>query len=794
MARHASGMQTKSSASLSKAQPPKMNKRLALLALTLALVAAGPLVDGFRPPAVPLIVFDPYMNIWSTSDKLYDSWPNIWYGQTKGMSGAIRVDGRTYRFMGSSPDFPNTAEQTSVKVQPTTTIYTFNAGPVELTLKFISPTIPTDLELLAQPITYITFRVKSTDGHSHQVEIYYDQSGEFVTHKPDVDITWDRGNVGSLIYARMGTQAQTLFKPVGDAVGINWGHAYVAVPSSDARVSVNSDATSRQSFAQSGTIPKEDDGRKPRRANDQWPVIAARWSFNVGAADSTTKYLIFAYDDVFSLSWFSTPFPAYWKKSFNSTDALLNNAQKQMNNYISQTERLDKVVMSQTLSAGGSQYSTIASLAWRQTFGATKLVWNTQKEELWYFLKEISSNGDFNTVDVLFPAIPLLLWANPNLAELILLPHLSYAANEAPIRYGLEWAPHQLGVYPVADVTPQAQEQMPVEESGDLLLIIEWLAKTNATEYTSRIYPRYKDTIDQWANYLISGYNSPQNQGPSEEGSDLPGDAGQASSTEDCRNQCLNNPNCAAWGFDTCGSGKCWFKGTNTATTPNNCRTSGYFEGKLVLPDPGYQLCTDDFLGPIPHNVNLASKGIIAVDAYADFLIAMNRKDEAQNFKTVAKSFADHWVSQGFEKDHYKLQYDLPDSYSLQYNLVFQKFLKIETFDKTILENEAKYYFNHHWNRYGAPLSSQTEAQPEHFTKLDWLAWSGTLTSDATLAAHYWEAIYLFAHETPSRVPLSDWYRTHDARQQGFQARPVVGGFYAWMLVQEGANAKLQFP
>lgn len=47
-----------------------------LLIIACGLFAANAqLIDGFRPPAVPLIVFDPFMNIWSMSDNLYDNFP-----------------------------------------------------------------------------------------------------------------------------------------------------------------------------------------------------------------------------------------------------------------------------------------------------------------------------------------------------------------------------------------------------------------------------------------------------------------------------------------------------------------------------------------------------------------------------------------------------------------------------------------------------------------------------------------------------------------------------------------------
>ena len=57
----------------------------------------------FRPPAVPLVTYDPFLSIWSEADHLNDATTKHWTQHDHSLVSLIRIDGKTYRLMGAEP-------------------------------------------------------------------------------------------------------------------------------------------------------------------------------------------------------------------------------------------------------------------------------------------------------------------------------------------------------------------------------------------------------------------------------------------------------------------------------------------------------------------------------------------------------------------------------------------------------------------------------------------------------------------------------------------------------------------
>jgi hypothetical protein len=76
------------------------------------------------------------------------------------------------------------------------------------------------------------------------------------------------------------------------------------------------------------------------------------------------------------------------------------------------------------------------------------------------------------------------------------------------------------------------------------------------------------------------------------------------------------------------------------------------------------------------------------------------------------------------------------------------------------------------------------------YTKLDWEIWTATLTEDRTQFNALMDPIGKWLNETPSRVPLTDWYDTKTGVMLHFQARSVVGGVFIKALADKKLREK----
>jgi hypothetical protein len=158
------------------------------------------------------------------------------------------------------------------------------------------------------------------------------------------------------------------------------------------------------------------------------------------------------------------------------------------------------------MAAAGQNYLTITSLSARQAFGAVQLVGNSTKQYL--FLKEISSDGNVQTVDVIFPFHPILLYTNSTLLKLLLDPLFE---NQETGQYPNAWSMHDLGSsYPNATGHPAGNdEQQPLEECGNMLIMtLAYAQRLKDTAYLSKHYKILK----QWTQYLVAEALIPANQ------------------------------------------------------------------------------------------------------------------------------------------------------------------------------------------------------------------------------------------------------------------------------------------
>lgn len=474
--------------------------------------------EAFRPPAVPLIVHDPYFSIWSRADRLTDVDTTHWTGKPHPLTGMVWVDEKGYRVMGAEPADVPALLQTSVNVLPTRTIYKFANDKIRLTLTFLTPILPDDLDLLSRPLTYIIWDVESADGDKHLVRVYLDVSALLAVNTPDQLVDVEEVRIPGLRPnpLRMGSKSQAVLERRGDDVRIDWGHLWLAIARGGGGINrifpVENDGTNaRAHFARTGSAlsPLY---REHVIEGGQGLGLAATPGSELLGGEPARMVVMIAYDDLYSIRYFSEDLRPYWRRDKKwAAESMLMDAASRFEELEKRCKAFDEELMADLERLGGPGYAKLCALAYRQSFGATKLVADAAGKPL-FFTKECHSNGCIGTVDVFYPQSPQCLFFSPALMKATVVPILDYASSP---RWKFPFAPHDLGQYPHA--TGQVygggekseKNQMMVEESANMLLLVAAIAEA---EGKMAFAERYWPLLEKWAAYLEAKGFDPENQ------------------------------------------------------------------------------------------------------------------------------------------------------------------------------------------------------------------------------------------------------------------------------------------
>ncbi|TVY53517.1 Glutaminase A [Lachnellula cervina] len=479
--------------------------------------AAASTFSPARPPAIPLAVKSPYMSTWQYAGSdggnggyLAGQWPQFWAGQVAAWTGMIRVDGTTYTWMGA-PTGPALVTQKSFEYTSTKSVFTMDVGGlVEMNITFLSTLTPDDQKRQSLVFSYLDVGVQSLDGNAHDVQLYTDISAEWVSGDHSAVAQWDQDTTrDGISYHKVYRQTQLLFSETADQA--DWGYWYYATKKVHGlSFQSGSDATVRGNFQSHGNLTNTKDADY-RAINAQYPVFGFASDLGKVSGSVNTLYTLgLTQEQAIQFDGASgvVPLTSLWTSHFSSeTDATkLSFVYNDYGTASKTAAALDSKISSDSIGLGGQDYLTITSLAARQAFGALQLVGNSTKQYL--FLKEISSDGNVQTVDVIFPFHPVLLYLKPELLKLLLDPLFE---NQESGQYPNMYSMHDLGgAYPNATGHPDGNdEKQPLEECGNMLIMT--LAYSQRAQDKAYLQQHYK-ILKQWTQYLIQEALIPADQ------------------------------------------------------------------------------------------------------------------------------------------------------------------------------------------------------------------------------------------------------------------------------------------
>jgi hypothetical protein len=390
------------------------------------------------------------------------------------------------------------AVQKSVVVKPLQTVYEFACGKVDLTVTFTSPLLMNDLDLMTRPVSYVSFKVNAADNTAHKTQVYFGVSTDLAVNVPSQEVTAQGFEKDNLLFLKAGTKAQPVLQKKGDDVRIDWGYVYVAADKTGAAQYIAPAPISIASFMQGKNV-------KATAQEGKQLMLATVFTFNDAGKTAQERVAMVGYDDIYSIKYFQQDLRPWWNQDGKQTiEGQFAQASRDYASIIKKCETFNTEMYDRAVKAGGEEYAKLCVLAYRQAIAAHKVV-KSPDGELLFLSKENFSNGCINTVDITYPSAPLFLVYNPELLKGMLNGIFYYSESG---KWTKPWAAHDLGTYPIVQEQVYG-EDMPVEESGNLVILTAAIAKAEGNADYAR---KHWKTLTQWVQFLEKDGFDPANQ------------------------------------------------------------------------------------------------------------------------------------------------------------------------------------------------------------------------------------------------------------------------------------------
>lgn len=672
-------------------------------------------------PAYPLFVNDPFFSIWSCGDVLNQTDTSFWNGKDKKTYGIINVDGVSYSFLGVVKGV-KPLKQTDLRVTAFSTEYDFECDLFLLTVKFVSPLIPTDIELSARPVCYFSYNLtpkKSLNKVTVALSLYenycYDRVQDFV-----IGGVFEEKNYQTAFF---GLNRQHPMSHTGDSFASDWGYFYIS-------------AKKAYFFAKSDFERFLSDGDIEYRYAENEPKYIAGFDeyHGVGLKPLSGKMTV-AFDDLCSVFYFGEWLKGYYfrngKTIFNAIDEAYNGYEETLEKLSGFEKDLDA-----RLSGYDDDYRLLCMAALRQTMGAHKAVEN-KKGQLLFLSKECHSNGCIATADITYPSMPLFLLYNPSLVQGMLTPIFDFA--DMPV-WKYDFAPHDAGAYPYC--------------LGQVYAVKGCAEKND--RYVSNMFRRNRQSGIIVSHPMV--YQFPENAEIYNFDCQMP--------IEECSNMII-----ASYASVVSGADENFLK----EHYDNLKKWYDYIDRAGLIPEK--QLCTDDFVERLDKNVGLSAKAIVAVKCFSLISEKLGEKADAKRAKLRLEQYLCEFYAHFKGVEHLPLTYDGGENtYSLKYNMAYDVLFGFGLFDEKTRENEVDYYLSK-TQRLSVPLDNRYD-----LTKTDWILYAAALSGDAKKQRALYKGVAEFLKTSPSRAPFGDLYHVETGLIKDFRNRPVQGGIFILLL------------